>query len=133
MSIFGKLFKKKDELNLDLDSLGTDNSQKSTPEQSLGLEPLGGIGENKQESSVGMDTHSGAGLSFRQPEIRQSEQPRIIPQVSQTMHPGQRSIEKDIEVLSLKMDALRAEIDALKQQLNYLIRILEQRQGKLEW
>ena len=124
MGIFGKLafLKKKDEFDLGLDKggdLGPDLGMGDMGMSSHGMPPMGhDAGMGKGSESYGPDP-----FAQRQPSFGQSQYPSYPQQQPfQQNYPqppsyGDSGVGKDIEVISSKLDALRALMDSINQRL----------------
>ncbi len=139
MSFFSKifgLFKKNKEPDL---SFLDNESQESIPE--------GVVLEDIKSQEKGQDILSGTPSSSPAPGTAPYSSnlspPNNVPSFYNPMTPQQPYnlsqqqqaglMEKNLEVLSLKIDALRAELETIKNELKYIITYIESKKGKIEW
>ena len=143
MGVLGKLmfWKKKDDFSLDgqdIGKFGTDNG-------------FGDVGKGMGEGNLGMEHPDNLGLPNTNPYLRQSQsnfQGTQIPSPNSfsgaTAPPGFQAppitpeqpprqdyvISKDMEIISAKLDSLKAYLDAINQRLSNIERIASSEQDK---
>jgi|ETNmetMinimDraft_2_1059921.scaffolds.fasta_scaffold33756_4 hypothetical protein len=141
MSMFGKLAfwkKKEDSLGLDLgaqpgqgfdQNLGLEGDIGKSPELGLeqtGQEP-GGFGEGFNEQSAiqqpSLSKESVSQTGMRETEIN-------IPGAAGERRPGEVGMNKDVELISSKMDAIKAEVQTINQRLANIERMIENQSEK---
>ena len=121
MSIFGKLLgKKKDDLGLD--NTGPDLSATPGFNEPLGS-PDTGLGAPIGSTDTGVPSTPPGGLT---PEALGFE--RVPEKESRLAHEqrlGEINFGKDLEIISAKLDAIKAELDSMNQRLKRLERLAE--------
>ena len=114
---FMDFLKKKSDVGVGTEGLNFDSPM--TTDINNGMQQPPGFGNDFQQPSLSpsMNMSSMGGNAFGQSSMHQSMQP-------------EPSNEKDLQMISLKLDAIKSELDAMSQRLKNLELIAEREQSK---
>jgi hypothetical protein len=126
MGILGKIFgKKKDDLGLgdigNIDANPDFNQPLGSPDGGYGQQPMD-YGSDYGNAGAGAQPGGFSPESIGFERVPQGAQPYPMQQQQSI---GEITIGKDLELISAKLDAIKAEIDAMSQRLKRLERIAE--------
>lgn len=115
---FMDFLKKKNDMSAGIDGINFDSTTPST-DFNMGASQQGfGADLQQQNLSPSMNMSSMGGNAFGQPAM------------SQNIPVAEPRIEKDLQMISLKLDAIKSELDAVNQRLKNLESIAEREQTK---
>ncbi|MGV8086845.1 MAG: hypothetical protein ACP5N1_04400 [Candidatus Woesearchaeota archaeon] len=115
---FMDFLKKKSDVGTGVEGMNFDSAMPTT-DFNTGL-PQQGFGADLQQQNLSpsMNMSSMGGNAFGQPAM------------SQSMPSAEPHLEKDLQMISLKLDAIKSELDAVNQRLKNLESIAEREQTK---